>query len=682
MNDQPAISFAPSDAALLQALFQATPDALLVLDADGVLVLANQRAAHLFGYDSGGLPGQPITTLLPGYDSPNPGAAPTSRTLIATRADGTSFPADISTSAVPITTRALEVCVVRDISAQQQFEAELRASQARLAGVLEIAEDAIISVNEAQQIQRFNHGAEKIFGYAAHEVLGQPLDVLLPPRFRAIHRQHLVHFAATPEHARRMGERREIFGWRKDQTEFPAEASISKLTVGGETVFTVFLRDITERKQAAHELERQVQRRTAHLDTLLAFSKELFGARGLDTVLGRALRHALALVPDATHGAIYLAGGDDRLALRASHGFSPLPDLHLPPHPGLINEAFGSRTLRIANSAAEWSAGSNPALDAALALSDAPTGALALPLVAYDQAVGVVLLLRDDGVGPFAADALVTLAGLANLTAAAILEERSQTATATLSSQVAHLEAQQQALTERLTHAEAGMLQAARLAAVGQLAASIAHEINNPLYAARNSLFLLSEDLPPELADSSYLALASQQLDRIARIIERMRDFYRPTRGELAEHDLNQLLEETLALAGLNLRHGTVNMIFTPALDLPRALCNGDQLRQVFLNLVLNAIEAMPDGGTLTVRTERGPTVAVIEIQDTGVGIPDEVRSHLFEPFWTNKPNGTGLGLSISAHIVTQHGGQIEVESVVDQGSTFRVVLPYRQTTT
>jgi two-component system NtrC family sensor kinase len=222
------------------------------------------------------------------------------------------------------------------------------------------------------------------------------------------------------------------------------------------------------------------------------------------------------------------------------------------------------------------------------------------------------------------------------------------------------------------------MLQAARLAAVGQLAASIAHEINNPLYAARNCLYLLSEDLPPDLKESEYLMIARDQLSRIAGIIERMRDFYRPSRGDLAPTDLNQLLEGTLALAGLNTRHAAIEVIFAPFADLPPVLGNADQLRQVFLNLILNAIDAMPQGGTLTVRTLAGASVVVTEIEDSGVGIPDDIRLRLFEPFFTNKPNGTGLGLSISAHIVTQHGGQIEVDSVAGQGSTFRIVLPHQ----
>jgi signal transduction histidine kinase len=155
-----------------------------------------------------------------------------------------------------------------------------------------------------------------------------------------------------------------------------------------------------------------------------------------------------------------------------------------------------------------------------------------------------------------------------------------------------------------------------------------------------------------------------------------MRDFYRPSRGDMAPHDLNGLLENTLALATLETRYAAIQVIFAPDSELPEVLCNGDQLRQVFLNLILNAIDAMSDGGTLTVRTIAGQKVAVVEVQDTGTGIPEDIRAHLFDAFFTTKPTGTGLGLSISAHIVAQHGGQLDVESSLGQGSTFRVALP------
>jgi protein-histidine pros-kinase len=143
------------------------------------------------------------------------------------------------------------------IDTQTPVEPLLRDSQARLAGILAIADDAIISVDQQQRVTLFNQGAEKIFGYLASEVLGQPLDMLLPARFRDIHQRHLAAFATSPNPARRMGERQDIYGLRKGGSEFPAEASISRLELAGETTYTVILRDITARKRVEATLREQ-----------------------------------------------------------------------------------------------------------------------------------------------------------------------------------------------------------------------------------------------------------------------------------------------------------------------------------------------------------------------------------------------------------------------------------------
>ncbi|HEY9751363.1 MAG TPA: PAS domain S-box protein, partial [Coleofasciculaceae cyanobacterium] len=149
---------------------------------------------------------------------------------------------------------------------RNQVEMALRFSQARFAGILEIADDAIISVNQAQQITLFNQGAEKIFGYTSAEVLNQPLDILLPSALASIHRQHVRDFAASSGEARRMGERRAIFGRRKDGSEFPAEASISCLNLGEERLFTVILRDSTERQRDQDALQQSEERLRLLLD--------------------------------------------------------------------------------------------------------------------------------------------------------------------------------------------------------------------------------------------------------------------------------------------------------------------------------------------------------------------------------------------------------------------------------
>lgn len=553
--------------------------------------------------------------------------------------------------------------------------------QALLAG----APDAMIIVDAEGRIVIVNRQAELMFGYESGELIGQSVELLIPADLRELHVRHRAGYGSKP-YTRPMGSGMDLVALRKDGTSFPVEISLSALQTEDGLLVTSVIRDITERKRAAEELERQVQQRTAYLNTLLRVSQELFSAHSLDGVLQRSLSHALSLIPEAKLGVIYLYDeATKRLAMRASAGFSPLPSLSLPLDAVLIGPIVsGPQTLHVSSQrelAAMLEAhgpDAQAALLRSLELTSLPTGMLGVPLCFNEEVLGVILLLRMEGEGPLSPEARAAFDGLAHLTAAAIQEERSLATARTLTSRVADLEEQQELMAARLSATEAGMLQAARLAAVGQLAAAIAHEINNPLYAARNSLYLLEADLPPELSSSPYLAIARDELGRIAGIIERMRDFYRPPRGELTPCDLNHLVEETLALTSLNTRHIAIRVIFTPARDLPPVIGNGDQLRQVLLNLLLNALDAMPGGGTLTVRTIAGPTMALVEIQDTGVGIPPDIKAQLFEPFFTTKPSGTGLGLSISAHIVTQHGGQIEVESTPGQGSTFRVALPYK----
>ncbi|HEX5692712.1 MAG TPA: PAS domain S-box protein, partial [Roseiflexaceae bacterium] len=167
---------------------------------------------------------------------------------------GHSIPLEVSSKVIASSGRSQFLSVMRDSTARSEAAQALEASQARLAGILDTADDAIIVLDEKQTITLFNQGAERIFGYQAEDVLEQPIDRLLPEAVHERHRRHIEDFSVAAETARRMGERQQIHGRRADGAEFPAEASIAKLLLNGQTIFTVILRDITKRKLAEQQL--------------------------------------------------------------------------------------------------------------------------------------------------------------------------------------------------------------------------------------------------------------------------------------------------------------------------------------------------------------------------------------------------------------------------------------------
>ncbi|MCS7178128.1 MAG: response regulator [Anaerolineae bacterium] len=229
-----------------------------------------------------------------------------------------------------------------------------------------------------------------------------------------------------------------------------------------------------------------------------------------------------------------------------------------------------------------------------------------------------------------------------------------------------------------LERSQAQLVQAEKMAAIGRLTASIAHEINNPLQAIHNTIHLaMTERLPPEKR-REYLGMAQKEVERLIAIVHRMLEFYRPSRGGAVQADVNSLLRDALAIADKRLQHGRVRVSARFADGLPPIPAIPDQLTQVFLNIIINAVEAMPEGGDLRVGTllTEDRRWILVAFQDSGPGLTAEQIAHLFEPFYTTKPGGTGLGLAISYGIVERHGGTIEVSSQPGQGATFIVRLP------
>lgn len=226
---------------------------------------------------------------------------------------------------------------------------------------------------------------------------------------------------------------------------------------------------------------------------------------------------------------------------------------------------------------------------------------------------------------------------------------------------------------------QVALVQAEKLAITGRLGASLAHEINNPLQSIIGCLGLAEETLSDTVEASRYLAVAREELGRVTRTIAQLRDLQSFSESERVEPlDINETLSQLLTLNTPRCTEQGIQIVWQPVRRLPPLMLMADRIRQVFLNLLLNAMDAMPEGGALTVRTmqSRKPFGVRVTVRDTGPGIPAAILERVFEPFYTTKKKGLGLGLFTSRSIIERHGGIIEVHSRPGQGTTFVVWLP------
>ena len=232
-------------------------------------------------------------------------------------------------------------------------------------------------------------------------------------------------------------------------------------------------------------------------------------------------------------------------------------------------------------------------------------------------------------------------------------------------------------MTRDLRNSRNELISAERLATAGKMAASFAHEIRNPLSSMRMlaQMLMRKQDLS-EARRKQSMEYILEEIERIDVIVKGFMDFARPASLDPLPHDLNQVLQEVLDLMEANLNHHQILLIKKFAPDLPAIPLDRDKLKQAFMNIVLNAMDAMPEGGTLEILTLQDPDRVRIDVVDTGVGIPPEDLNRLFEPFFTTKSQGTGLGLANAKRVLEQHSGDIQGKSVVEQGTTISLWLP------
>jgi signal transduction histidine kinase len=293
--------------------------------------------------------------------------------------------------------------------------------------------------------------------------------------------------------------------------------------------------------------------------------------------------------------------------------------------------------------------------------------AISVPIVSKQQLIGILNLGHKENKEIYSNEELELLSTLANQAAIAIENAR---------------------LYENLKQSQATLRRADRLSSLGLLTAGLAHEIRNPLVAIRTFTQLLPERYNDAEFRDGFQGLALKEVDRICGLINDLLSFARPSRPKVVLENMNDVVDGITRILESEAKEKNVEITRDFTAGLPTVWIDREQMKQVFMNLILNAIQAMKRGGSISIATrphskdqsgQAGQFVQV-EIQDTGMGIPEENLDHIFDPFFTNKDEGSGLGLSISHQIVQEHGGYITVESKAGVGTSFFVNIPVGKT--
>jgi PAS domain S-box-containing protein len=654
------------DRRVFSALIENSPDFIAIADPAGRPVYINPAGRRMVGLEAGdGVEG---TTMLD-YYAPDQRAFASDVILRSVKAHGqwkgdTCFRHWRTEQPIPVFDEHFTIrdgeggrvlgmgTISRDISDLRRTQDQLRLSEAKFSGIVSVSPDAIVSLDARNRITLFNEGAERVFGYSKAEALGAPFDMLVPARFRSLHREHLENLANGEEDARRMGDPAPILGLRKNGDEFPADIALSKLHVGGTLMITVTVRDITAQKR----LERE-QRFLADVGTVL--SSTLDYDQTLDNIAPLAVRDLADLCivevnpPDGGSRRVRVAARDTAKAWLGDVFTQALSGRSRPP---LLRSAFdNTRPVLVEDVSPEMIASWFPSEHHRRVLGAIePSSAIAVPLLARGRLLGQIVLISSIPSPRYTADDLRLAEELARRAALSI---------------------------------ENAWLFAEARRAVGMrddVLAIVSHDLRTPVVAIGVVATLLRQS---ERIDAGELQRLTGSMERsvgeMHLLIDDLLDLAKIQSGTFSLQTFAEKLPQVVnpVINGMSVlaeaKHHALQVDLPT--ELPAVSIDARRVGQVMSNLVGNAIKFTPEGGTIRIAARHERHAVVVSITDTGAGIPPDQLRHIFDRSWQAqraRHSTSGLGLSIAKGIVEAHGGTIWAESELGKGSSFSFTLP------
>jgi PAS domain S-box-containing protein len=545
------------------------------------------------------------------------------------------------------------IAQITDITERKHTEEALRFSEARFSGIISISSEGIISIDENQRITLFNDGAERIFGYTRDEMIGAPVHVLLPERFRARHPALVAEFMRGPSVSRSLAARHsEVFGRRKSGEEFPIAAAISKLQIDDTITMTIVLRDITDQRRIEREqrfLAEAGQVLSSSLDyeqTLTTVGelavRELANWCILQIAESEARPRRLRVIPDdpRLHP---LVEEIERLQIDPTrpHIAKSVWDTQQP----LLFEQLDDVEIKAFTQSPEH-------LRLVRALE--ARSMMAVPLTIRGRTLGVLQFVLSKGDRGYTERDIPFAMAIADRAALAIENGR-----------------------HYMSAVQATQLR-------DQVLGVVAHDLRTPLSLIQLQASMLQRPPgAPERRDPKPAQMILRATDRMNRLIQDLLDVSRIEAGQLSIDrrpvSAADLVTDVVESERKLVNAAALELRLVLEHELPTISADRHRLAQVFENVIGNAIKFTPRGGSITVGARPLGDHVVFWVADTGAGIPPDGLGHVFDRFWQAKKgarHGAGLGLPISRGIVEAHGGRIWVESTLGCGSTFYFTIP------